>query len=168
MDTREIDDTLRRDPYTSPLYGGTFALDLLPNPLPPGRLYVVNLDRSDEEGSHWCQASTLFSPWCTTYFDSFGRPPPKEILPALSSPGGFVSYSDIAIQSPLSQACGYHVLLVCMLQARGYSLREILFQFYRSDEDEYLRNDAYARSLISSLTSLRERPLIDWNEYWQK
>ena len=164
MDTLEIDRTMRYDPYTREVYGGTFAVDKLPNPLAPNRLYIINLDESTQEGSHWCQASSMDSPLSVTYFDSFGRPPPNQILSSLLSQGATILYSDIVIQSPMSQACGYHVLLVSLLQARGYSLPEILTKFYQSEDLDYLRNDAYARSLISTLTALEERPLLDWRQ----
>ena len=164
MDTLEIDRTLQSDPYARELYSGTYPLDQIPNPLQPGRLYICNLDNSTQEGSHWCQVSSLDAPFSITYFDSFGRPPPHELVPSLHSQAQTVWYSDILIQSPLSQACGYHVLLVSLLQARGYSLVEILTQFYHAQDRDYLRNDAYARAVISTLTSLEERPLINWSD----
>ena len=46
MNNLEIDKTLRNDPYAREIYAGTFALDRLPNPLQPGRIYVFNLDDS--------------------------------------------------------------------------------------------------------------------------
>ena len=163
MNTLEIDKTLRNAPYAKEIYAGTFALDRLPNPLQPGRIYIFNLDNSTQDGSHWCQISSLNAPFSVTFFDSFARLPPPSVIPSLLSQGRDIDYADIPLQSPLSQACGYHVLLVSLLQARGYSLSEILTKFYHASDREYLRNDALARSIISSLTSLKSRPLIDWD-----
>ena len=163
MDTFEIDQTLRNDPYAKGFYGGTFAIDQFPNPIPPGKLYICNLDDSTQAGSHWCQVSSLEAPFAVTYFDSFGRPPPNQLVLSLLSGAEIIRFSDILLQSPVSQACGYHVLTVSLLQARGYSLVEILTKFYHAEDRDYLRNDAYARSIISSLTSLEDRPLIDWS-----
>ena len=158
MDTQEIDRILRTDPYTSCFYGGTFPIDLLPRPVLSNRLYVVNLDESTKNGSHWVQIGSLD---CTlTYFDSFGRPPPPTIIDKVE---GSMVYCDIQVQSPLSQACGYHVLMVSLLEARGYPLLEILARCYRAQEREYLRNDAYSAQVISSFTSLPERPLINFS-----
>ena len=162
MDTQEIDRVLRSDPHASQFYAGTFALDEFPSSIPSGRIYIINLDDSNQEGSHWVQVGTLDA--VISYFDSFGRPPPHEILKILADNGEIVLYSDLPIQSPLSQACGYHVLAVSLLQARGYTLLEILTDCYHAQEETYLRNDAYAAVLTSSLTSLPERPLINFDE----
>ena len=166
MDTREIDRVLRSDQHASQFYAGTFALDEFPSSIPSGRIYVINLDNSNQEGSHWVQVGTLDA--VISYFDSFGRPPPLKILKTLADNGEIVLYSDVPIQSPLSQACGYHVLTVSLLQARGYSLLEILTDCYHAQEESYLRNDVYAKVLISSLTSLPERPLINFDEFVAK
>ena len=166
MDTQEIDRVLRSDPHTSQYYDGTFAVDTFPSSIPSGRLYVINLDDSHQEGSHWVQVGSLDA--VTTYFDSFGRPPPPNILKTLAANEETVLFSDIPVQSPLSQACGYHVLLVSLLQARGYSLMEILTDCYRAQEKNYLRNDAYAAVLISSLTTLPEPSLINLKEFTAK
>ena len=159
MDTQEIDNVLRSDAYSSRFYAGTFPIDQLPSQLESGRLYIANLDDSTQEGSHWVQIGTLDA--VISYFDSFGQPPPPQILKILAVDEQAVLFSDVPVQSPLSQACGYHVLVVSLLQARGYSLMEILTDCYRAQENNYIRNDAYAAVVISSLTSLPERPLID-------
>ena len=164
MDTLEIDRCLRTDPYTSPFYGGTFPIDLLPQPLLSNRIYVINLDESTQAGSHWVQLATLDGSIC--YFDSFGQPPPSQIIKTVA--GKTINYCDIPIQSPLSQACGYHVLTVSLLQARGYSLLEILTRCYRAQEEYYIRNDLFAAMLISTLTPLLERPLVDLSELAKK
>ena len=164
MDTLEIDRCLRTDPYTSQFYGGTFPIDLIPKPLQSGRIYVINLDESTQEGSHWVQLATLDGSIC--YFDSFGQPPPPKIVDDLK--GEVIYYCDIPVQSPLSQACGYHVLTVSLLQARGYSLLEILVNCYRAREEHYIRNDLFAAIIISTLTSLEERPLVDLSELAKK
>ena len=120
----------------------------------------------NQEGSHWVQVGTLDA--VISYFDSFGRPPPHEILKILADNGEIVLYSDLPIQSPLSQACGYHILAVSLLQAQGYTLLEILTDCYHAQEETYLRNDAYAAVLISSLTTLPERSLINLKEFTAK
>ena len=98
MDTQEIDRVLRSDPPSSQYYDGTFAVDKFPTFIPSGRLYVINLDDSHQEGSHWVQVGTLNA--VTTYFDSFGRPPPPNILKTLAANEETVLFSDIPVQSP--------------------------------------------------------------------
>ena len=163
MNTREIDRTMRDDPFASKFYAGTYALDQLPQQLKANSLYIMNLSKISHEGSHWVQIGTVNG---STFFDSFGRPPPQEIIANLLSVGGEILWSDAVVQSPISQSCGYHVLLVSFLQARGYSMHEILSQFYQVEDRDYLRNDTYATEVISSLTALEERPVVDWSNFY--
>ena len=162
MNTSEIDRTMRDDPFAAKFYAGCFALDQLPRQLKQNSLYIMNLSKISHEGSHWVQIGTING---STYFDSFGRPPPREIINNLLSVDKVVLWSDAVIQSPISQSCGYHVLLVSFLQARGYSVQEILSHFYQVEDGDYLRNDAYATEVISSLTTLEERPVVDWSNF---
>ena len=166
MNTSEIHRTLTKDPCASKVYEGTFAIDKLPNILKPGRLYVMNTDKSMNPGIHWIVIDTLESPMNVTYFDSFGKPPPGEIIQKLESVGRIIYYSDIAMQFEASQACGYYVLAIILLRSRGYTLHEILYHCFRVEDREYLRNDAYAALITSSLTALKERPLINWSNFF--
>ena len=138
-------------------------MDQLPQQLKANSLYIMNLSKISHEGSHWVQIGTING---STFFNSFGRPPPQEIINNLLSVGGEILWSDAVVQSPISQSCGYHVLLVSFLQAHGYSMHEILSQFYQVEDQDYLRNDTYATEVISSLTALEERPVVDWSNFY--
>ena len=166
MNTSEIHQTLMNDSYASKIYGGTFAIDKLPWPLKSGHLYVMNLDKSTNPGTHWVCIDTMESPLSISYLDSFGYAPPEEIIPKLLTAGKIIYYSDIAMQFPLSQACGYQVLSIILLRSRGYALHEILYHCFKADDQDYLRNDAYAAIITSALTSLKERPLINWANFF--
>ena len=169
MMTSEIDDCLKGDSYTKQMYKGIFPLDKLPKRLKYHSLYVINLDVSTESGSHWTLIKVK-SPneQVVTYFDSLGRSPPKEIMSKLATVAKTIEYADEAVQSMLSQACGYHVLFVSYLLARNYNLREILTDVYRVQEKQHLRNDFLATDVISALTTLKKRPLIDWSQFIPK
>ena len=160
MMTNEIDDVLRNDLFTKSIFEGVYALDKVPTNLQHNAIYVINLDKSKEKGSHW--TALKIDREQVIYFDSLARPPPKEIVPKMYKIGKDILYADIPIQSILSQVCGYHVLLVCLFWARGWSLKEIMTEIYKAQEKKYLRNDYLAVKVISSLTNLKERPLIDW------
>ena len=165
MMTSEIDETLKNDLYTKQVYEGVYALDKLPERLKPRGLYIMNLDVSTESGSHWTLIKVQSaSEGVVTYFDSLGRPPPKEIMSKLARVGQTIAYADLAVQSIFSQACGYHVLFVSYLITRNYDLKEIMIDVYRVQEKQYLRNDYLAIDVISTLTTLKKRPLIDWTQ----
>ena len=165
MNTQEIDYVLSKDEY-SHMYAGVFPIDLLPDVLKPQQVYILNLDTSKEKGSHWVCLQTIGAPEIITYFDSFGSPPPLEIIPKLLRNGKTIVYSDIAVQSILSQYCGYHCLMVTLLMERKFTLKDILIDCYRAEDEQYLRNDCVAALVIHSLFTLKERALIDWAQFF--
>ena len=165
MNTQEIDYVLSNDSF-SHMYAGVFPIDLLPDILKPHQVYIVNLDTSEQEGSHWVCLQTFDAPETITYFDSFGTAPPLEMIPKLLSNVKNIVYSDIAVQSILSQYCGYHCLMVALLMERKFSLKDILINCYRAEEEQYLRNDCLAALVIHSIATLKERALIDWSHFF--
>lgn len=164
MNTGEIEQVLREDKY-SHIYEGVFPVDQVPK-LKRQKIYIVNLDKSYEPGSHWVGIQTLEMPNYVTYFDPFGSLPPKEIISKLLQAGNEVWYSNQPVQSPLSQYCGYHVLMVSLLMARGFSLQEILTHGYLAQDQDYLRNDFVSVLVIRSLTNLEDRPIINWSHFF--
>ena len=164
MDTNEIYSILETDAYTAPLLGDVIPFNLLPNPVPQRRLYVINLDPSDAPGYHWCLISSLEAPRSVFYFNSFGTPPPAEILPNLASTASIIKYSDVIIQSPSSAICGQTVVLCCLLLARQFTPAEVLEHFPAGTEGagEYI-NDVYAHQLVEVFARLPNKPLINWD-----
>ena len=68
---------------------------------------VLNLNLSNEPGSHWtCWFKINRDKY---YFDSFGVPPPKELVDYLYSP---ILYSTFQIQGMNDQNCGKWCLLI--------------------------------------------------------
>ena len=163
MNTKEIDEAFHSDIYARQFYRGTYPLDQIPSVLQPLSFYVMNLDTSHQSGSHWVYFWVDISEiW---YVDTFARPPPLEIMPLLLKQNKTIIFSDIQLQWPLSQMCGYYVLVMGLLNARGYSITDILIKFYKAEEKNYLRNDVFSKMIISQLTSVRDRPIIDWSNF---
>ena len=97
LHTDELEKALKRYPD----FQGVYAVDELPTDPKPG-LYIANTDPSYQDGVHWvlfyiCKDGTI------EFFDSFGRKP-------LERWPGEWKYSTRMVQSPTSNACGYHVL----------------------------------------------------------
>ena len=164
MDTEEIDAAMRYDKKCREMYVGTFPIDKTPKVISENQLLVVNLDSSEKPGSHWVLlvGEKHVDGWASLlYFDSYGRAPPKEIQEKYRNYK--ITYADLRLQSLISQVCGYHVICVAILIARGYSLLEILLQFYRGDERYYLRNDYFASIISSSLCNVQTANVINWD-----
>ena len=92
-------------------FRGVFPKSDLPNYLlPKPSSLVINLDERWKIGSHWV---AIFSPkkGPTYYFDSFGRPPPNEILTLIerNSKEGW-KYNKKKIQGDLSTICGLYCI----------------------------------------------------------
>ena len=153
--------------FARKIYRGCYPIDLLPKQLQRNKYYIVNLDPHWKSGIHWTAAITTEAPSACYYFDSFGRPPPSSIIDSLHSQSKTIYYCDAQIQSSMSVACGYHQLFVLFLLSRRYKLCEIFKKFYNLDNENYLKNDLVAASIIPSLTNLRERPIIDFSYYYE-
>src|ERR1700756_837069 len=86
-------------------FRGAFSSDNLPfverNSL---QTYIVNLQPSNEGGSHWC--TILEYPKQIYYIDPFGEPPPKNVLKWLKKKGKIFSYNTLDVQGLNSSACG--------------------------------------------------------------
>ena len=65
-------------------FRGVFTADQIPKLTSKQPYCIVNLDKSDEEGSHWISLAKHNGK--TYFYDSFGRPN-KHILPLLSKSG---------------------------------------------------------------------------------
>ena len=164
MDTNEIYSILQADAYTAAVLGDVIPFDLLPNPVPKRRLYVLNLDPSGAPGSHWVLVSSLEAPRNVFYFNSYADPPPNEILPNLASTASTILINDVILQSPTSAVCGQIVTIVCLLLARQFTPMEVLDHFPTGSEGAgHYINDVFAHSLIAKFSRLSDKPLINWD-----
>ena len=129
-----------------------------------------------QPGSHWIIFDTLTpsigasgfedSHRLIYYCDSFGQPPPPNILSKLLTYAQTVIFSDVIIQDFSTILCGPHTILIGKLRARGYSLLNILTCFYHAQDENYLRNDFVAwhflKSITSSGTPIRDQRIFNW------
>ena len=92
-------------------FNGCFCKNELKKNCPDG-YYVVNLDDSNKEGSHWVafyKSDKIF-----IYWDSFGVLPPVEILKCINPKTKECIYNDFEIQDYHSSSCGYFcIAFVC-------------------------------------------------------
>ena len=106
-------------------FRGCFMRDELKNLKP---LYtecgVLNLNLSNEPGSHWtCWFKSNKDKY---YFDSFGLPPPKEVIDYLCSP---ILYSTFQLQGMNDTNCGKWCLLVLNKMNKGSDYVDLILSF---------------------------------------
>jgi hypothetical protein len=74
------------------------------NELKDGGFYIINLDTSNNNGTHW--TALYFHPLQSYYCDSFGFVPPLEVEQRIKP----YLYNNKDIQDFNSEACGYYCL----------------------------------------------------------
>jgi hypothetical protein len=70
---------------------------------------VINLDKSNKEGSHWV---SVFAPnaKCVYYFDSMGNGPSDTIKTILKNKFKKIIYNNVMLQSLFSSVCGHYCI----------------------------------------------------------
>ena len=111
------------------------------------RKYIINLDTSNEPGSHFVAISVRGN--TIIYFDSFGqRCSNQHISNAINaSKKTLLRVSCIQIQSIKSLFCGYFCLAFLIFDHYGISFDEFLKKFNENDLDS---NDSICINIIKS------------------
>ena len=136
LTTDHIEKALK--PYSG--FQGVFAVDQLPT-IPCRGLYIANTDPSDESGEHWVLFNVTYD-GTIEFFDTFGRKPDQRW------PGPWL-YSNQIVQSPLSAACGYHMLWFAHL--RQYQSYRKIMSLYSNNLHE---NDVFVKLSTKRLFDL--------------
>lgn len=141
--------TLSRALSNIDCFHGIFPRDKLPNHPPslPSAI-VINLDKSDQPGSHWV---TLFidHEGRGEYFDPFGiYPQYVEIINYFDRNCGPMNwaFSPVTLQNIMSMTCGLYCILFVRMRCQGYSYCEIISHFSR----DTIENDRYIYQLAHS------------------
>ena len=99
-----------------PYFRGVFMRDELPKVARQIECGILNLNRSDEMGSHWvCYVRNQND---RIYFDSFGQITPLELQEYLKTPKEFntnkavIQRNSDVVQRPNSHVCGHLCLVV--------------------------------------------------------
>ena len=139
MYRKQIETILGLDSATRNITHGVYAMDRLPQRKPGA--YVINTDDHDEPGSHWIAV------YCENdhvdFMDSYGRPPPDARL--IKFLGANYDFNNIALQQPMSKACGFYCLYFLLHRARGHSTASIIELLRRSDSDYVVKEYVYSR-----------------------
>ena len=88
-------------------FGGVISRDQVIDCIPQ-HSYVINLNESDEPGSHW--VAMFFGSSLVLYFDSFGLAPPQELLMLCKKHRINYAYNNTHYQALTSVLCGYYCL----------------------------------------------------------
>lgn len=106
MDTNQIEQVLRQDPYAETIFSGVFARDQLPKTVQYPCAMVLNTDPADEPGEHWV-ALYLDENCQGEYFDSYGIPPPPCFKWYMKRHSTQWIWNQIPLQDVWTSACGH-------------------------------------------------------------
>ena len=127
MDDFTINKILFSNKVTKDSFIGVFSSNTLPSYAQTG-YYVVNLDMSQQPGSHWMAIKISKSKCKNEYFDSYGLGPPTVHFKR------FMKYNYIynskRLQHSLSTTCAQWCIYYIWRKCQGWSLRNILKPFY--------------------------------------
>ena len=104
-----------------PNFRGVFLRDELPKKPGWNECGILNLDDSNGVGSHW--VAFLKSGNEKIYFDSYGLPPPLELIKYLRRP---VLYNSERIQPDNEVFCGHLCLYVTKMVGDGMNFQEVI------------------------------------------
>ena len=117
-------------------FGGVYSRDTLPKSI-KSKFYIVNLDESSNEGTHWVCVYNCDHQVCY-YFDSFGVDPSDEILKFMKQSKKKILMSTYRIQELGSIMCGYYCIYICDQLLKNVTFYDILLQF---NPNNYKKND---------------------------
>ena len=108
-----------------PNFKGVFVRDELPNKPKRIECGIMNLDDSRGPGQHWVVFSKKGKD--QLYFDSYGLPPPTELLKYLKGP---VYYNSERIQPDNEVFCGHLCLYVLKKLIDGHKFQKVINDLY--------------------------------------
>jgi hypothetical protein len=104
-----------------PNFRGVFMRDTLPSKINNFECGIVNLDSSENNGTHWV-AYYKNKTHCI-YFDSFGLPAPLELEHYFNQP---YFYQTFQLQDANDYICGHLCLYVLRGLTKGISFKNII------------------------------------------
>lgn len=125
----EIEAKLKNDKT----FKGVYMSNRLPPKMESGS-YVFNLDRYENNGTHWTCAVNDPNQESIVYFDSFGISPNQDIENFLRSSGKSVIINTTPYQHILSRACGYYcIYFIKMMKKYKGDAYKVLYDNFELD-----------------------------------
>ena len=151
MNTAEIKKLATRHPEARKKFNGIYPVDLLPSVKKEG-VYIVNLDDSTGDGSHW--VALEIEKRKNTYFDSYGLPPKDKRLKKFL--GKNYRKNLKRLQHPMTTTCGQWCLYFLLRRAQNWTVREIVKPFKKNLEKPTLINDHVLNYMVEKKFKLKK------------
>lgn len=121
-------------------FKGVKMSDVLPPKIEDDGLYVVNLDKQKNNGTHWVGIYNNSKNDYVFYFDSFGSPPNNDTERFLRTSGKAIKINSSALQFLRSKACGWYVIYFLKEMNKYNDPYKVLYSFdqFNSIDNELL------------------------------
>lgn len=123
MDTISVCRFACGDSFIRRGFGGVFASDVLPQFKNNFNSFIINLDPQSLPGSHW--VAVFFDGETASYFDSYGRTPPTDILNFIRRNSSLLTHNKYCYQDYFTLTCGYFCLYFLFKKSRKLNLTEL-------------------------------------------
>jgi hypothetical protein len=90
---------------------------------------ILNLDDEEGSGTHWVALCKKKDGSKVLFFDSYGYPPPQEIVDIYKKNKNKLVYSNNEIQDPTSIMCGYYCMMFIREFYKGRDFYDFLYSF---------------------------------------
>lgn len=138
-------------------FRGVFCKNQLPKKLINGS-FVINMENDKDDkgninpGSHWV-ALFIDHHMNPYYFDSFGFPPPQDVIKFCKKTNKKIAYSQKQIQDVKSHCCGYYALSFCKYMSNKSDPRLSTLNkfdnFLNMFSDDVKKNEQILKSFFS-------------------
>jgi hypothetical protein len=121
-------------------------MDELPMKAYSGMSLIVNLQNSDQPGSHW--VAVVVAPTCCYYFDPFGIAPPTVLSRWMKAYKNLVKMNDSQLQHIESHRCGLYCYYFIKEMALGRPIYDVLYRLSQepSNQNEHFIDQYYHKS----------------------
>lgn len=148
MDNEQIDNILEGNPRTRRIYKGCFPCDGLPDPLSINypAIFIVNMDPSGFDGSHWVALYANGLGRELIYFDSLHLPTNIMINNDFLIHFPKVIRNKETFQSFNKNSCPYYCILFTYFLSLGYS-----FSYFLQVLEDSIYPDLFVKNICNNM-----------------
>jgi hypothetical protein len=156
MNTIQLETAIQNEPSLVKKFQGVFPIDKIPSKRTKG-FYIVNLDKSNEPGSHWICIRIRTKEKKNEFFDSYGYAPQSYLIKKFL--GKKYIFNSKKLQHLYSTTCGQWCLYYIYFSNQNVSLKEICQPF--SSTNSYA-NDFFVNKMVCQLYRIKTK-MVDEN-----
>ena len=124
--------------------------------------YIINLDDSKNQGTHWTALHILDKQ--AIYFDSFGCVPPLNVINFVKQRAKIkLGYNNFIIQDLKSDACGFYCIafFVFLSQSKNKDIYKSTDDFIKMFKDDTLKNEQILKNYLKKYDTTKIKRLIN-------